>query len=120
MVINVEKEIADLKRRVAELEGSFGYITGRPSPTLTRVKRGGFHCSLVVIRTRLFPEKSASIGSSPMLVLCARIFPALLRKQCVAFYGQAKQNPPPIFPAGYCANWGFEFSGPAFGSPRLF
>ena len=30
-----------------------------------------------------------------VLVLCARIFPALLRKQCVAFYGQAKQNPLP-------------------------
>ena len=27
--MNVEKEIADLKRRVAELEGSFGYITGQ-------------------------------------------------------------------------------------------
>ena len=29
MAINVEKEIADLKRRVAELEGSFAYITGQ-------------------------------------------------------------------------------------------
>ena len=55
-----------------------------------------------------------------MLALCGRIFPALLRKQCAAFYGQAKQHPSPIFPAGYCANWGFEFSGPAFGSPQLF
>ena len=27
--MNLEKEIADLKRRVAELEGSFGYITGQ-------------------------------------------------------------------------------------------
>jgi hypothetical protein len=29
MAMNVEKEIADLKRRVAELEGSFGYISGQ-------------------------------------------------------------------------------------------
>lgn len=29
MVMNVEKEITDLKRRVAELEGSFAYITGQ-------------------------------------------------------------------------------------------
>ena len=29
MTLNVEKEIADLKRRVAELEGSFSYITGQ-------------------------------------------------------------------------------------------
>ena len=29
MAMNVEKEIADPKRRVAELEGSFGYITGQ-------------------------------------------------------------------------------------------
>ena len=27
--MNVEKEIADLKRRVAELEGSFGYTSGQ-------------------------------------------------------------------------------------------
>ena len=29
MTLNVEKEIADLKRRVAEPEGSFSYITGQ-------------------------------------------------------------------------------------------
>jgi hypothetical protein len=25
---------------------------------------------------------------------CGRLFPTLLRKQCVAFYGQTKQTPP--------------------------
>ena len=29
MAMNVEKKIAHLKRRVAELEGSFGYISGQ-------------------------------------------------------------------------------------------
>jgi hypothetical protein len=39
MVMNVEKEIDDLKRRVAELEGSFTYIVGQLREVQTYMHR---------------------------------------------------------------------------------
>ena len=117
MALNVEQETRELKARlddhdtVAQLTGQFEFISGQ----LNAMQRF-MHAKFDAIDKRFDAWISASTRSSPMLALCARIFPGLLWKQCAAFYGQAKQAAFDL-PRWLSPNWGFEFSGPAFGCP---